>query len=133
MAAPKKAPTAPSAPPAAGANVQWRQPSKPNFVKIHEGEMYEGIFIGRVRTQYGPGYRFRGYDGEVFTIGGNRAQMDQIFEEALASPQGFIGDNIIGHSLILMRMKNTESKTGRKVATYQLGHDLDKCPKGCKG
>jgi hypothetical protein len=117
---------------ASGGNVKWNRPSKPNFVKLRAGDRFDGIFLGMVKTQFGPGYRFRSHEGEIFTIGGNRAQIDQIFVELMGSPQGFVGDTIIGHALIVAREADTESKAGRRVAVYAVGHDLDRCPKGCK-
>lgn len=115
------------------ASVTWHKPSKPNFIKLRENEAYDGIFLGTTTTQYGIAYKFKAHDnGEVFTIGGNRAQLDQCFQELLGSPQGYVGDSIIGHALIVARLANTESKTGRKVAVYQIGHDLNRCPKKCK-
>ncbi len=103
-------------------------------MKLREGDKCEGIYLGLGHTQYGICYKFKDPKSQViFSLGGNRAQLDQVFSELAASPQGFMGDTIEGHYLIVMRMPNTESKAGRRVAVYQIGHDLDKCPKGCKG
>lgn len=137
MVAPKKASVPKEPTPAQSMEnsnaVTWHKPSKPNFVKIKEDQAYDGIFLGTVTTQFGVAYKFRSHDsGEIFTVGGNRAQLDQCFQELLGSPQGYVGDTIIGHALIVARLKNTESKAGRKVAVYQIGHDLARCPKGCK-
>lgn len=135
MVAPKKGGEVPKAPTAkpGSQNVKWTRPSKPNFVKLRAGDYYAGIFMGVVTTQFGPGYKFRDHEtGEIFTIGGNRAQIDQIFTELMGSPQGYVGDTIIGHALIVGREVDTESKAGRRVAQYVVGHDLDRCPKNCK-
>lgn len=113
-------------------NTRWHTPSKPNFIKLRAGARVSGVFMCKHTTQYGPAYKFRDDKGEIFSLGGNRAQLDQIFDELLGNPQGFIGDTIIGHYLIVERGQDTESHSGRKVAQYQIGHVLDKCPKGCK-
>jgi hypothetical protein len=88
--------------------------------------------MGRYQSQYGPAYRFRDESGVIFSVGGNRAQIDQVFDELLGNPQGFIGDTIIGHYLIVARLSGVMSKSGRKVSVYKIGHVLDRCPKGCK-
>jgi hypothetical protein len=113
-------------------NTKYFTPSKPNFVKLRQNESLEGIFLGVGHSQYGPCYKFRDEKGEIFTIGGNRAQIDQLFTELMGSPQGFVGDTIIGHMLVVERLADTESKSKRKVAVYRIGHVIDKCPKGCK-
>lgn len=113
-------------------STKWFQPSKPNFAKLKEGQSIEGIYLGLGHSQFGPCYKFQTEKDGVVTLGGNRAQIDQVFGELAANPQGFVGDTIVGHYLIVMRGPDTQSKAGRKVATYQIGHVLDKCPKGCK-
>lgn len=112
--------------------VDWHKASKPNFVKLKPGEAYNGVFLGVVKTRFGDGYKFQNEEGKIFTIGGNRAQLDSIFQELLGNPQGFIGDTIIGHALIVARETDTQSSQGRKVAVYAIGHDKAHCPKGCK-
>ncbi|MFA5430363.1 MAG: hypothetical protein WC329_04320 [Candidatus Omnitrophota bacterium] len=116
----------------ANPNISWRKPSKPHFVKLAEGEMVEGVFQGMVKTQYGPGYKFIDEGGNYFTLGGNRAQLDQIFAETLGNPEGFNGDTVIGHYIGVRRLEDTKSKSGRTVAQYEIGHFFDKCPRGCK-
>jgi hypothetical protein len=114
------------------AGTKYFSPSKPNFVKLRQGESYEGIYLGMAHSQYGPVYKFKDDKGEIFSIGGNRAQIDQLFTELSASPQGFIGNDIVGHYLVVERLADTVSKSQRKVAVYRIGHVLSKCPKGCK-
>lgn len=126
---PRQEPVAGSTP-----STKWFKPQAPNFVKLKEGNSVEGIYLGPGHSQYGISYKFYDPDTKVnFTLGGNRAQLDQVFAELAANPQGFVGDSIIGHYLIVMRLPAVESKQGRKVAQFQIGHVLDKCPKGCKG
>lgn len=113
--------------------LDFQRPSKPHFEKLKAGDMVQGIFVGVVTTRFGPGYKFRHYDkDEYFTVGGNRAQLDQIFQEVMGNPQGYNGDTIIGHAIALKRDADTQSGSGRKVAQYMIAHVFSKCPKGCK-
>jgi len=123
--------TLPATLPARPDLVQWKKASKPNFMKLIEGEQVEGIFLGCGTSQFGVCYRFSGEGGVVFTLGGKRAQLDQIFTELMGNPEGFIGDTIIGHRLAIRRLSNVLSKTGRKVGVFEVGHVVENCPKQC--
>lgn len=115
------------------ADENFQTPSKPHFIKMKEGEVISGIFSEIVQTRYGPGYKFRDLQtGAYFTLGGNRAQLDQLFAEVMENPEGFIGDTIKGHAIAIKRMENTQSGSGRKVAQFALAHLFSVCPKGCK-
>jgi hypothetical protein len=113
-------------------NVKWYQPEAPTFAKLpEEGSAVEGIFLGVTQTGYGPGYRFRGANG-VFILGGNRAALDRAFQELLTDPKsGYGAGGPVGHYLVVERIADVESKAGRTVGQYRIGHDFDHCPKGC--
>lgn len=111
----------------------YQRPSKPHFIKLGPDDIVSGIFVGMVQTRFGPGYKFRNLETDAyFTVGGNRAQLDQVFAEVMERPEGYIGDTLNGHAISLKRFEDTQSGSGRKVAQYGIKHEYDKCPKGCK-
>jgi len=113
--------------------VRFHAPQKPNFVKLQKGEAFEGVFLGVVQTIYGKAYAFVDERGEKFTLGGQRAVLDQCFLELLGNPSAYPDQTIIGHKLIVERSEDDiESKSGRMVAQYQIGHVFSTCPKKCK-
>lgn len=110
-------------------------PAKPNFVKLRAGDFIEGIFLGTAHTLHGIAYKFQSLDKseEIFSIGGGRAQLDQLFQEVMGNPKGFVGDTIIGHCIAIDRLEDTRAKvSGQQVNQYQLTHVVGKCPKKCK-
>lgn len=111
--------------------VAWHGAGRPNFVTLAIGEAVSGTFVGTVKTNFGIGYRFRGEDGVFFTMGGNRVQLDQVFQDLMGAPVGFIGNTIIGHSIAVRRLDDVESSNGNFVAQFEIGH-LDPCAKGCR-
>lgn len=111
--------------------IRYYDRPKPNFVSLAEGESVEGVFLGVSASQYGPTYKFKGPEGERFQLSGNRVQLDQIFADLMADPDGFEDQSIVGHYLIVERIEDQTSKSGREVAQFKLGHLFDECPKKC--
>lgn len=116
-------------------NVKYYAPQSPNFVKIKKGEAYEGIFLGTGHTTFGVSYNFADCGtGERFTIGGNRAQLDQVFQELLGNPVGYPDQTLIGHKIEVARLPEDAiaKGSGNQVAQYVIAHIKDGCPKKCK-
>jgi hypothetical protein len=107
------------------------KPSMPNFVKLKEGQFIEGIFVCAGSSMMGKTYKFADANGEIFTLGGNRVQLDQLFDEFLGNPKPLTGDDtLIGHFLIVERLQDVHSKSSdHMIAQYQIGHDIRRCPK----
>ena len=105
----------------------------PDFAKLKEGDTLKGIFLGTTQTQYGIAYKIRNADGVVKTLGGNRFQLDSIFEEMMADTEAFGEHGLKGHLIEVRRLPgNVTTKSGRTVGRYEVAHIFEGCPLGCQ-
>jgi hypothetical protein len=112
------------------AGTKYFKPSAPEYIKLRANQTLEGLYLGPAVSNFGICYKFRLDDGRIVRLGGNRVQLDSLFQEVETLPD-FKGD-LAGHYLEVRRGADVESKSARRVAQYEIGHVVPRCPK-CKG